>query len=252
MRHATLGGGKRLRPFLLLRSAGLFGARDGRGVARRGSGRDGALLLAGARRPAGDGRRRRPPRPAGDATSPTTRRRRSWPAMRFSRSPSKCSPTPRTHADPAVRSELVLACARAAGPHGMVGGQMVDLASGHGRLALDEVAAMQRLKTGALFRLSCDAGALLGGAGDADPRGSGRRTPRRSASPSRSPTTCSTPTTRPRRTAAGRRSSPCSAPTAPAPGPKSSPARRSRRCRRSTRAQYPLRAAAGFAVSRRR
>ncbi len=166
MRHATLGGGKRLRPFLLLQSAGLFGARDA-GALRAAAAVEmvHCYSLAHDDLPAMDDDDVRRGRPAthvaydeatailaGDALI----------ALAF-----EVLADPRTHADPAVRSELVLACARAAGPHGMVGGQTVDLASGSRRLALDEVAAMQRLKTGALFRLSCDAGALLGGAGEA-------------------------------------------------------------------------------------
>ncbi len=55
MRHAVLGGGKRLRPFLVVETAALFGAtRDGALLAGRGA-RVRALLFAGARRSSGDG-----------------------------------------------------------------------------------------------------------------------------------------------------------------------------------------------------
>jgi farnesyl diphosphate synthase len=78
------------------------------------------------------------------------------------------------HADPAVRIALVTALARAAGLGGMVGGQMLDLeaegrfAGGEPRrLGEDEVRMLQAMKTGALLRFGCAAGAILGQAGDA-------------------------------------------------------------------------------------
>ena len=74
-----------------------------------------------------------------------------------------------THPDAAVRVELVMALARASGLGGMVGGQMLDLAA-EGRFGdgkpqkFDEagVATLQAMKTGALLRFACDAGAILG------------------------------------------------------------------------------------------
>src|SRR6185503_10530549 len=77
---------------------------------------------------------------------------------------------PETHPDAAVRIALVGGLARAAGLGGMVGGQMMDLAA-EGRFGADEaprgeqgVITLQAMKTGALLRFSCDAGAILGGA----------------------------------------------------------------------------------------
>jgi farnesyl diphosphate synthase len=76
---------------------------------------------------------------------------------------------PDTHPNPAVRIELMAALARAAGLGGMVGGQMLDLAAegrfGDGRpQALDEkaVTILQAMKTGALLKFACMAGAMLG------------------------------------------------------------------------------------------
>lgn len=68
----------------------------------------------------------------------------------------------RTHADPAVRCELISALAQASGSWGMVGGQMMDLESENKQLSVDEIIRLQRLKTGELFAVSCEAGAILG------------------------------------------------------------------------------------------
>jgi farnesyl diphosphate synthase len=77
---------------------------------------------------------------------------------------------PETHPDPAVRIALVLGLARAAGLGGMAGGQMLDLEA-EGRFAmappqmnLRDVQQLQAMKTGALLRYGCNAGAILGGA----------------------------------------------------------------------------------------
>jgi geranylgeranyl diphosphate synthase, type II len=64
-----------------------------------------------------------------------------------------------------VRVELIRRLANAAGAAGMVGGQMLDIQSEAGRVAdVQEVERIHNLKTGALLRYSCEAGALLAGA----------------------------------------------------------------------------------------
>lgn len=76
---------------------------------------------------------------------------------------------PATHADGTVRAELALELARAAGHNGMVGGQMLDLAAEQKHSHdLDEIIAIQSLKTGALFRFSLEGGAILAQAGADD------------------------------------------------------------------------------------
>ncbi|MDB2414299.1 polyprenyl synthetase family protein [Rickettsiales bacterium] len=69
-----------------------------------------------------------------------------------------------THSSNAVRCELIKAIAKAAGPRGMVGGQMMDLDSEHENLSINQIIRLQRMKTGDLFAVSCEAGAILGNA----------------------------------------------------------------------------------------
>ncbi len=57
---------------------------------------------------------------------------------------------------------LIAALAKAAGPSGMVGGQMLDMeAETRGFASLEAITAMQHMKTGALFEFACTAGPLM-------------------------------------------------------------------------------------------
>ncbi len=67
-----------------------------------------------------------------------------------------------THDSSTVRAELTLALAKASGEAGMVGGQMLDLVAEDHELNMPEVTRLQRMKTGALIAVSCEAGAILG------------------------------------------------------------------------------------------
>jgi farnesyl diphosphate synthase len=69
---------------------------------------------------------------------------------------------PGTHRDPSVRIELVEAISKASGFGGMVGGQVIDMVSQHQELKFNEIVRLQRMKTGELFAISCEAGAILG------------------------------------------------------------------------------------------
>jgi farnesyl diphosphate synthase len=73
-----------------------------------------------------------------------------------------------THGDAAVRASLVADLAKAAGAHGMVGGQMLDLLAENPAepLSIGAITRLQRLKTGALISFSCTSGAILGKASE--------------------------------------------------------------------------------------
>jgi|TARA_A100001391_G_scaffold183792_3_gene151284 farnesyl diphosphate synthase len=71
---------------------------------------------------------------------------------------------PRTHPDPAIRAELVLTLANAAGPTGMVGGQVLDIEGETTVLDEDAIFQMQAKKTGALIRAGVEMGAILANA----------------------------------------------------------------------------------------
>src|SRR5579859_7784376 len=167
MRYSSLGGGKRLRPFLVVESAAVFG------VPRQ------AALLAGAALecihcyslihddlPAMDNsdlRRGRPTlhKKTDDATAILAGDGLLTLAFDI-------ITRDEIHRDASVRLLLTRALARAAGIGGMVGGQILDLA-GEGRFGDREpvdVARLQQMKTGALLRFGCIAGALLGQASE--------------------------------------------------------------------------------------
>jgi len=161
MRHGALQGGKRLRPFLLIETAEMFGVT---GIAPL---RAAAALecvhcysLIHDDLPAMDDDDLRRGQPtvhkafdeatailAGDALL----------TLAFD-----ILADPATHGDPAIRCELVLSLARAAGIGGMAGGQMLDLAAEGKELPEEEIATLQSMKTGALIRYACEAGAILG------------------------------------------------------------------------------------------
>jgi farnesyl diphosphate synthase len=161
MRYATLNGGKRLRPFLVMSSARIFGVSD-----------ECALRTAAAIEcvhcyslvhddlPAMDNSDLRRGSPtvhkkfdeatailAGDALL----------TIAF-----EILSDPRTHEDPQVRCRLVSALARAAGMQGMVGGQMLDLIAESTQLDIGAITRLQRMKTGELIAVSTEAGAILG------------------------------------------------------------------------------------------
>ncbi len=165
MRYSALSGGKRLRPFLTVSCASLFGVS-----------REASLYTASAIEflhtyslihddlPAMDDDDLRRGKPschkefdeatailAGDALQ----------ALAFELLANRD-----VHVDPSVRCELIRSIARAAGCRGMVGGQMLDLEAEDKELSVDEIIRLQRLKTGEMFAISCEAGAILGKSSD--------------------------------------------------------------------------------------
>ncbi len=173
MRHAALNGGKRLRPYLVIASAEMLDPTRAQGD-RNGLVRVAAALelvhcysLVHDDLPAMDDDDLRRGQPtvhkafdeatailAGDALL----------TLAFDVLADR-----QTSDDPQVRLALVTGLARAAGLGGMVGGQMLDLAA-EGRYAPDhmplrlgdrEIRQLQAMKTGALLRFACEAGAIF-------------------------------------------------------------------------------------------
>ncbi len=165
MRYAVLNGGKRIRPFMVLSSAEIFGVD-----------RSSALRAAAAVEmvhcyslvhddlPAMDNDDLRRGKPtchkkfdeatailAGDALL----------TLAF-----EVLSEDETHQDAKVRADLVLALAEAAGERGMVGGQMLDLLAETTDFNMPEITRMQRMKTGMLISVACEMGAILGHASD--------------------------------------------------------------------------------------
>ena len=176
MRYASLGGGKRFRPFLVVECAALFE------VPRQHALMAGAALecvhcysLVHDDLPAMDNDALRRGQPtAHKAFDEATAILAGDGLLTFA---FDILSRPQTHPDPAVRIELVSALARAAGVGGMAGGQMLDLAAegrfarnGPQHLGESEVRMLQAMKTGALLAL-CLPGRRhsRGGAGAAAP-----------------------------------------------------------------------------------
>jgi farnesyl diphosphate synthase len=68
----------------------------------------------------------------------------------------------KTHEDPLVRAELIAGLAHAAGPAGMAGGQMMDIAAEQMALDIHAITRLQQLKTGALIGFCLEAAAIMG------------------------------------------------------------------------------------------
>lgn len=173
MRHAALAGGKRLRPLFTIETAAMLGT-TGAGPLRAGVAIEclHCYSLVHDDLPAMDDDDLRRGKPtvhrafdeatailAGDALM----------TLAF-----EILAHPRTHPDPAVRAELVLGLACAAGVNGMAGGQMLDLAA-EGRFGATthdaaRVRHLQAMKTGALIAFSVEAGAIVAHADDATRR----------------------------------------------------------------------------------
>jgi farnesyl diphosphate synthase len=161
MRHAAIGGGKRLRPMLVQATAQLFA------VDRDCAGRAGLAIecihvysLVHDDLPAMDDDDMRHGKPAahkvfGEATAILAGD--CLHALAF-----EVLADPDTHSDPFVRAELIADLARASGPNGMAGGQMMDLEAEKASFDLPTVTRLQAMKTGALIMAAVEAGAILG------------------------------------------------------------------------------------------
>ena len=160
MRHAAIAGGKRLRP-LLVRAAGDLFHVDRALSLRVGAAVEAvhvySLIHDDLPCMDDDAMRRGKPtvhRAFDEATAVLAGD--SLHALAF-----EWLADPATHGDPFVRGELVGALAHAAGPAGMAGGQMMDIAAETANFDLSTVTRLQQLKTGALIGFSVEAGAIL-------------------------------------------------------------------------------------------
>lgn len=160
MRHAAVAGGKRLRP-LLVRAAGDLFHVDRTLTLRVGAAVEAmhvySLIHDDLPCMDDDDMRRGKPtvhKAFDEATAVLAGD--SLHALAFE---WLCDPV--TSADPFVRGELCCELARAAGPAGMAGGQMMDLAAETSNFDLPTVTRLQQLKTGALIAFSVEAGAIL-------------------------------------------------------------------------------------------
>ncbi|MDE2462244.1 MAG: polyprenyl synthetase family protein [Alphaproteobacteria bacterium] len=167
MRYAVFAGGKRLRPFLVQQSAGLFGV-DTVCALRVGAAIEclHTYSLVHDDLPCMDDddlRRGRPTthRAFDEATAVLAGDALLTVAFEILAGEA-------THPAAAVRCRLVEELATAAGRDGMIGGQMVDMLAAQRSFGADEIILLQRMKTGALFEFCCTAGAILGQAGAAE------------------------------------------------------------------------------------
>ena len=163
MRYGTMGGGKRLRPFLVRSGARMFDIPENHAL-RTGVAVEliHAYSLIHDDLPAMDDDDLRRGRPschvafddatailAGDALL----------TLAFEVLSDRA-----THPDAEVRCDLVQALSSAAGGRGMVGGQMIDLEAEHASVNAALITRLEEMKTGALIAFSCEAGSILAAA----------------------------------------------------------------------------------------
>ncbi len=161
MRYSALSGGKRLRPFLVVESSNLFGVS-----------KSSAMQVASAVEFVHAYSLIHDDLPALD--NDDYRRGELSCHKKFDEATAilagdalltlafEIVSDPSTHSSNGVRAELTLAIAKACGINGMIGGQMIDMISEERDLTIEEITRLQRMKTGALFAMSCESGAILG------------------------------------------------------------------------------------------
>jgi farnesyl diphosphate synthase len=165
MRYGVLNGGKRLRPFLVMNSATLFGVNENCAIrAAIAVECIHCYSLIHDDLPAMDNSDLRRGKPTvhkvyDDATAILAGDALLTIAFEILADPA-------THEDPKVRCQLVTELAKASGAGGMVGGQMLDLVAETTELDIGAITRLQRMKTGELIAFSAVAGAILGKAPD--------------------------------------------------------------------------------------
>ena len=156
MRHAAIGGGKRLRPLLTIAASRLFAIDPNRAL-RVGCAIEAIHVysLIHDDLPCMDDadlRRGKPTVHKAFGEAEAVLAGDSLHALAF-----EILTHPATHEDPWVRSDLALELAKAVGPSGMAGGQMMDLESEGEPLDLPAITRLQQLKTGALIEYCVEA-----------------------------------------------------------------------------------------------
>lgn len=169
MRYAALNGGKRLRPFLFIESARLFGV-EGAGVLRAACAVEmvHCYSLVHDDLPAMDDDDLRRGKPtAHKAFDEATAILAGDGLLTFA---FDVMADAETHSDPRIRCDLALGLARASGLGGMAGGQQLDLDAERADAPLDHaaIAQLQSMKTGALLRFSAEGGAVFADASNSD------------------------------------------------------------------------------------
>jgi farnesyl diphosphate synthase len=160
MRYAVFAGGKRLRPFLVLRSADLFGVDVGC-----------ALRVAAALEVLHTYSLVHDDLPCMDDDD--LRRGRPTTHVAFDEATAVLAgdalltvafeilAQPETHPSAEVRCRLMERLAKAAGHDGMIGGQIIDIEAENRPFGADDTITLQQMKTGALFEFACAAGPVL-------------------------------------------------------------------------------------------
>jgi farnesyl diphosphate synthase len=161
MRYATLGGGKRLRAFLVMQSAALFAVSE-TCAARVAAAIEmlHAYSLIHDDLPAMDDDDLRRGKPSTHKAFDEATAILAGDALQTRAFEVLAEPD--THSDPQARCELVAALGAASGARGMAGGQMIDMLAEGQTLDGPAVTRLQALKTGRLIQYSAEAGAILG------------------------------------------------------------------------------------------
>lgn len=167
MRHAVLGGGKRLRPFLAIETARMLGGSEAAALAA-GAGVElvHCYSLVHDDLPAMDDDDMRRGKPTVHKAYDEATAILVGDALQTLAFEIVADPTWQPEAR--IRADLVLGLARASGLGGMVGGQLLDLTAegrfGAANMDVDDTLRMQAMKTGAILAFSVEAGAIVGGA----------------------------------------------------------------------------------------
>jgi len=161
MRYSVLGGGKRLRPFLLLSTSKIFGVDE-----------DCAYRAAAALECVHCYSLVHDDLPAMDDSE--LRRGQETTHIKYDEATAILSgdalltiafeilSDARTHEDPKIRCALISSLAQASGANGMIGGQMLDLIAETTSLDIGAITRLQRMKTGELIACATEMGGLLG------------------------------------------------------------------------------------------